>query len=103
MVDNKKFWKAALIRAFKTVCQTLAGAIPVGFVITPAMLHDADWSMFWIILAWLVTGLLSGLASILTNIFTGLPEVDDGKGANAISDGWPIDDPESDTEDQNHE
>lgn len=77
MLNNKNFWKAAFIRAFKTVCQTLLGMLPVEFTITPVMLQNANWSLLWVILAWLGTGLLSGLMSILTSIIAGLPEVDD--------------------------
>ncbi len=69
------FIKAALIRALRTVCQTLASTLPVGFVITPVMVQDANWSMVYVVLAWLATGGLAGLASILTSIATGLPEV----------------------------
>lgn len=72
---TKKFWKAAGVRAFKTVCQTLASMLPVGFVLTPAMVQALDWKILYIVLAWLGTGLLAGLASILTSIATGLPEV----------------------------
>lgn len=76
MLNNKEFWKAALIRALKTLCQTLVSTLPAGITITPVMLQTMDASMIWIVLAWLGTGLLSGLTSILTNIFTGLPEVE---------------------------
>lgn len=69
------FFKAALIRALRTVCQTLASTLPVGFVITPVMVQDANWSMVYVVLAWLATGGLAGLASILTSVATGLPEV----------------------------
>lgn len=69
------FFKAALIRALRTVCQTLASTLPVGFVITPVMVQDANWSMVYVVLAWLATGGLAGLASILTSVYTGLPEV----------------------------
>lgn len=71
----KEFLKAAAIRAARTVAQTLASAIPVGFVITPVMIESANWSYLYIALAWLGTGLLSGIASFLTSIATGLPEV----------------------------
>lgn len=77
MLNNKNFLKAAFVRALKTVCQTLLGMLPVEFTITPVMLQNANWSMFWVVLAWLGTGLLSGLMSILTSIVAGLPEVDD--------------------------
>ena len=70
------FWKAPLLRALRTVCQTLASMLPVGAVITPSLLQSMDWSFLYVILAWLGTGLLSGVASILTSIATGLPEVD---------------------------
>lgn len=70
------FWKASLLRALRTVCQTLASMLPVGAVITPSLLQSMDWSFLYVILAWLGTGLLSGVASILTSIATGLPEVD---------------------------
>lgn len=71
---NKDFWKAALIRALRTVCQTLASTLPVGFVVTPVMVQNANWTMLYIVVAWLGTGLLNGVASLLTSIATGLPE-----------------------------
>lgn len=70
------FWKLALIRAARTVCQTLASMLPVGAVITPSLLQSMDWSFLFVILAWIGTGLLSGVASMLTSIATGLPEVE---------------------------
>lgn len=73
---NKKWAKAALIRAVKTVCQTLASTLPVGFVVTPVMIQQLDWSAVYVVLAWLGTGLLSGVASMLTSL-AGLPEVPD--------------------------
>jgi hypothetical protein len=51
--------------------------LPVEFMITPTMLQTANWSYLWTVLAWLGTGLLSGLFSILTSIVAGLPEVTD--------------------------
>lgn len=71
---NKEFWKAALIRAFRTVCQTLGSTLPVGIVITPVMVQHADWTILYAVIAWLGTGLLNGVASLLTSIATGLPE-----------------------------
>lgn len=70
------FIKASLIRGLRTVCQTLASMLPVGAVITPSLLQSMDWSFLYVILAWLGTGLLSGVASILTSVATGLPEVE---------------------------
>lgn len=73
---NKKWLKAALIRALKTVCQTLASTLPAGYVVTPVMIQELDISLVYIVLAWLGTGLLSGLISMLTSC-AGLPEVED--------------------------
>ena len=70
------WWRAALIRAAKTVCQELATTLPIGVVITPTMVERADWSVVYIIVAWLATGLLGGVASLLTSL-AGLPEVDE--------------------------
>lgn len=74
---SKNFWKAALIRAFRTVCQELATTIPAGLVVTPIMIQQLDISVLYVILAWLATALLGGVVSILTSIATGLPEVEE--------------------------
>jgi hypothetical protein len=74
---DKKFRDAALGRAIRTVCQSLGSNLPVGLVITPVMIQKADWSIFYLIIAWILTGLLAGLASLLTSISKGLPEYPD--------------------------
>lgn len=76
---NKTFWRAALIRAIKTIAQTLSATIPAGVVVTPVMIEQLDWKVVYIVIAWLATGLLGGIASILTSIATGLPEVEAGE------------------------
>lgn len=73
-----KFIKAALIRALRTTCQTLGATIPVGVVITPALLEGLDWTFLYVVGAWLLTGAFSGLASFLTSMATGLPEAEGG-------------------------
>lgn len=73
-MKGRTWLKAALIRAIKTVCQTLAGSLPVGFIVTPTMIENADWSIFYIVAAWLCTGIFSGMISMLTSL-AGLPEV----------------------------
>ena len=83
---SKKWWRAAGIRALKTVCQTLASTLPVGFVVTPVMIQQLDWSTVYVVLAWLGTGLLSGVVSMLTSL-AGLPEVDDDDDSDA---GLPV-------------
>lgn len=70
----KEFLRAAAIRAIRTVAETLGSTIPAGFIITPVMIEQANWTYFYIILAWLGTGLLSGIASFLLAVATGLPE-----------------------------
>ena len=61
---NKEFWKAALIRAIKTVCQTA-----VAIIGTTKVMSEVDW------LAVLSASALAGILSILTSIAAGLPEV----------------------------
>lgn len=61
--DWKAWWKAAAIRAIKTVCQTALAMIPAAVTIT-----QVDWRTV------IGTAALAGVASILTSI-GGLPEV----------------------------
>lgn len=61
---TKEFWKAALIRAIKTVCQTAIATIGTAMVIT-----DVNWTYV------LSASALSGILSILTSLSVGLPEV----------------------------
>ncbi len=62
----KLWWKAAGVRAVKTVAQTAIALIPAAVTITAV-----DW------LTVAGTATLSGLVSLLTSV-AGLPEVDDG-------------------------
>ena len=62
---NTDFWKAALIRAIKTVCQTAIATIGTAMVIT-----DVNWMYV------LSASALSGILSILTSLSVGLPEVE---------------------------
>lgn len=59
----KEWWKAAGIRALKTVCQTAVATIG-----TATVLEEVNWLMI------LSSSLLAGLLSILTSL-AGLPEV----------------------------
>jgi len=61
----KSFWKAALIRALRTVCQTAIATIG-----TTAVLEEVNWLLVG------SSAVLAGLLSILNSIATGLPEVD---------------------------
>ena len=65
---NKKFWKAALTRSIKTVCQTLLSSITVG-----QALSDINW------LTIISISVVAGICSILTSIVTGLPEITTGE------------------------
>jgi len=58
------FWKAAGIRALRTICQTAVASIG-----TAAFLTDVNWIQV------VSASALAGLLSILTSIATGLPEV----------------------------
>lgn len=60
-----EFWKAAGIRALRTMAQSAIVLIPTGVVVT-----SIDWP---VVVGVTVT---EGLLSILTSIATGLPEVE---------------------------
>lgn len=62
----KKFVKAALIRALRTVAQTAVATIG-----TSAALSDVNWGIV------ASASALAGILSILTSIVTGLPEAED--------------------------
>lgn len=62
---NKKWWKAAGIRALKTVCQTAIATIG-----TATVLEEVNWIMIG------SASLLAGLLSLLTSL-AGLPELED--------------------------
>ena len=64
MIFTKHWWRAALIRALKTVAQAAVGLIPAAVTIV-----EVDWRT--------VGGcaLLAGLVSLLTSL-AGLPEVE---------------------------
>lgn len=65
MKDWKTFWKAAAIRAVKTVAQTAVSLLGVG-----AVMSDINWPQV------ASASLLAGILSVLTSIATGLPEVE---------------------------
>lgn len=60
---DKNFWKAAGIRAIRTMAQTAIACIG-----TSAVLSEVNW---WVVLS---ASALSGILSMLTSIATGLPE-----------------------------
>lgn len=63
MLKNSNFWKAALTRAVRTICQTAIATIG-----TAAVMQDVNWPLV------ASAACLSGVLSILTSIVTGLPE-----------------------------
>lgn len=63
---TKKFWKAAAIRAVRTICQTAIATIG-----TAAVLSEINWIMVG------SASLLAGILSVLNSIATGLPEAED--------------------------
>ena len=64
-LTNKKWWKAAGIRAIKTVCQTA-----VAMLGTTAFLNEVNWA------AVVSASILAGILSLLTSL-AGIPEVEE--------------------------
>lgn len=64
---NKVFWKAALIRAARTLCQTAIATIG-----TTAVLEEVNW------IAVASASVLAAILSMLNSVATGLPEVNNG-------------------------
>lgn len=60
---NKKWLKAAMIRAIKTICQTAVATIG-----TATVMEEVNWLMI------LSASVLAGILSLLTSL-AGLPEV----------------------------
>lgn len=63
-LTNKTWWRAAAVRAIKTVAQTAIGCIGAA-----AVLGDVNWPMV------ASAAVLSGAVSLLTSV-AGLPEVE---------------------------
>lgn len=64
---TKKWWKAAGVRAIKTVAQTAVSIIGVS-----ALMSDVDWVTV------ASASVLAGVISLLTSV-AGLPEVKEGE------------------------
>lgn len=61
---NADFWRAAGIRAIRTICQTAVATIG-----TSVLLTDVNWA------AVASASALAGILSLLTSVATGLPEI----------------------------
>lgn len=85
---TKEFWKATLIRAIRTICQTAIATIGTAMVIT-----DVHWMYV------LSASALSGILSVLTSLATGLPEVQLADTLYALDNQGEVD-PEYDIEDE---
>ena len=64
-IFTKKWLKASLVRAIKTIAQTAIATIG-----TSALISSVDWKVV------ISASLLAGLISVLTSV-AGLPEVDE--------------------------
>lgn len=64
---NKRWWKAAGIRALKTICQTAVATIG-----TATVMEEVNWLMI------ASASILAGILSLLTSL-AGLPELEERK------------------------
>ena len=64
-MKTKEFWKAAVMRAVRTVAQTAIATIG-----TAAVMSEVNWMVVG------SASLLAGILSILTSVATGLPEAE---------------------------
>lgn len=89
-ITNKDFWRATLIRAIKTICQTAVATIG-----TTTVIGDVNWALV------LSASALAGILSILTSISAGLPEVKYQQSLEQLADlrEEPIVDEEEDEDD----
>lgn len=62
-MGKKDFWKAAAMRAVRTIAQTALATIS-----TATLMSEVNW---YVVVS---ASLLSGILSVLTSIATGLPE-----------------------------
>lgn len=60
---DREFWRAAGIRALRTICQTAVASMG-----TAALITEVNWVQV------LSASALAGVLSLLTSIATGLPE-----------------------------
>lgn len=60
---TRDFWRAAAIRALRTICQTAVASMG-----TAALITEVNWVQV------LSASALAGVLSILTSVATGLPE-----------------------------
>lgn len=67
-VDTIQWLKSAMVRAVKTVCQTMVASIG-----TTATIGAVDWKLV------ISTSLLAGILSVLTSV-SGIPEVTESEG-----------------------
>ena len=63
-MDEVKFWKAATVRAIRTMAECA-----LAYIGTATMLHEVNW------LGAISSAAMGGVVSILMAIATGLPEV----------------------------
>lgn len=95
---DKQYWKDILMRAWHAVWETAAATLPATIVITPAMIEHFDTSYLIIALAWVLTALFAGFASIVKSLAAGVPETNYRQALEQLEELRPF--PEVDEEDE---
>lgn len=75
---NKEFWKALLMRSVHAIWETAVSTLPATIVITPAMIEhfnlETALGIFYVVLAWALTSVFSGVLSAIKSAKAGMPE-----------------------------
>lgn len=78
-IMTKEYWKALLVRSIHAVWETAVATAPSAIIVTPAMIEHFDMTqakaIFCVVLAWILTALVSGILSAIKSAKVGMPEI----------------------------
>lgn len=100
---DKEFWQALLMRSIHAIWETAVSTLPATIVITPAMIEhfnlEKALGIFYVVLAWALTSVFSGVLSAIKSAKAGMPEVDAIQGLKQLEELRPEPDAEEEDDD----